>query len=108
MTICVGKLVYPRIKTINKVFYQFAIAFAILIADSLTASFCDSIQPNIFGIGSWEIKDEHFTKPLTDQYNTDTPAAGGAIVNRPEYLFWRGSKHTMDEIDNELRKQKLI
>lgn len=62
----------------------------------------------IFGIGSWEIKDEHFTKPLTDQYNTDTPAAGGAIVNRPEYLFWRGSKHTMDEIDNELRKQKLI
>lgn len=62
----------------------------------------------LFGIGSWEIKDEHFTNPLTDQYNQDTPAAEGAIVDRPEYLFWRGSKHTMDEIDNELRKQKLI
>lgn len=71
--------------------------------------FCELHKAGGFwGIGSWEIKDEHFTKPLTDQYNQDTPAAQGAIVDRPEYLFWRGSKHTMDEIDNELRKQKLI
>ena len=56
---------------------------------------------------SWELTDEDFTEPLTDQYNTDNPAAGG-IPNRPEYLFWRGSKHAMDKIDNKLRNKQLL
>lgn len=56
---------------------------------------------------SWELKDSDFTKPLTDQYNNDNPQNGG-MPNRPEYLFWRGSKHTMNEIDNKLRNKNLL
>lgn len=56
---------------------------------------------------SWELTDKDFTKPLTVQYNTDNPAAGG-IPNRPEYLFWRGSKKAMNEIDEKLRNKKLL
>ena len=44
---------------------------------------------------------------MTDQYNTDNPTGGG-IPNRPEYLFWRGSKHAMNEIDNKLRNKNLL
>lgn len=56
---------------------------------------------------SWELKDTDFTKPLTDQYNNDNPQNGG-IPNRPEYLFWRGSKYAMNEIDNNLRNKNLL
>lgn len=63
--------------------------------------------PGRFLRPNWELKDADFTKPLTDKYNTDNPTGGG-IPNRPEYLFWRGSKHTMNEIDNKLRNKNLL
>lgn len=56
----------------------------------------------------WKLKDEDFTHPLTDQYNNDNPAGAGEVVNRPEYLFWKGSKHTMREIDKILLNKGLI
>lgn len=56
---------------------------------------------------SWELKDTDFTKPMTDQYNHDNPVENG-YANRPEYLFWRGTKHTMNEIDKILQNKNLI
>lgn len=56
---------------------------------------------------SWELKDTDFTKSLTNQYNNDNPQNGG-MPNRPEYLFWRGSKHAMNEIDNKLRNKQIL
>ena len=66
------------------------------------------IEGGLFGIGKWELKDGDFTLPLTNQYNNDNPAGAGAVVNRPEYLFWKGSRHTMQEIDKILLNKGMI
>lgn len=65
------------------------------------------IEPGLFR-REWKLKDEDFTLPLTNQYNNDNPTGAGAVVNRPEYLFWKGSKHTMQEIDKILLNKGMI
>lgn len=47
-------------------------------------------------------------KHMTDNYNSLNAKAQNGIPDRPEYLFWRGAKYTMDMIDNLLRNKKII
>lgn len=52
--------------------------------------------------------DDDICKFMTDNYNSLNAKAQNGIPNRPEYLFWRGAKYTMDMIDNLLKNKKLI
>lgn len=52
--------------------------------------------------------DDTICKFMTDNYNSLNARAQNGIPNRPEYLFWRGAKYTMDMIDNLLKNRNLI
>lgn len=54
------------------------------------------------------VEEKNICQSMTDSYNELNPKAAAGIPDRPEYLFWRGAKYTMDKIDNLLQKNKLI
>ena len=57
---------------------------------------------------NWTLDDNDFKKNMTNSYNRLSVHMGEGIVNRPEYLFWRGAHDTMVEIENILKKQQVI
>lgn len=57
---------------------------------------------------NWTLGDNDFRKPMTDSYNSLSTHMGEGIVNRPEYLFWRGAHDTMVEIEKTLKEKQII
>jgi hypothetical protein len=55
----------------------------------------------------WELQDSDFCQPMTDSFNQLNPKLGQGIADRPEYLFWRGAKYTMDKIGETLKNKHI-
>ena len=57
---------------------------------------------------NWTLDDDDFRHSMTNSFNRLTPRMGKGVVNRPEYLFWRGAYDTMVDIEKELKEKNLI
>ena len=57
---------------------------------------------------NWTLSDNDFRQSMTNSFNRLTPRLGQGVVNRPEYLFWRGAYDTMTDIEKILKDKNLI